>query len=330
MKFRKKLEIGTLLIYSKLSGKRIPIFVCWYLTNRCNMHCKYCDISKIKSRELSTNQIFKIIDELSSLGCKCINFSGGEPLLRKDIGKIIDYAKSKGIYVGLDSNGLLVKDKIEKINNVDLLQLSFEGLKEVQDFQRGKGSYDKVIEAIKIARMKGIKTAVSVTITKYNAPFLDRIVEFIEKEKILAHFQPVAPIPLGPVSFKKVEIPKDKYIEVIDFLINAKKRCKFIVNTTAGLRYLRERDKNKIDCGALSINCVIAPNGNLYPCNGLYRRTEAYNCAEMGFKEAFNKSKPMKCNSCLCSSTLDVALLYSKILSFDLAVIFDIINSGLK
>jgi len=330
MKFRKKLEIGTLLIYSKLLGKRIPIFVCWYLTNRCNMHCKYCDIAKIKSRELSTNQIFNIINELSSLGCKCINFSGGEPLLRKDIGKIIDYAKSKGIYAGINSNGLLVKDKIEDIKNVDLLRISFDGLKDVQDFQRGKGSFDKIIEAINIAKTKGIKTAVSITITKYNAPFLKEIVEFIEKERILAHFQPVAPIPLGPISFKKVEIPKDKYSEVIDFLIKSKKNCKFIVNTTAGLRYLKEKSRKEIECGAFSINCVIAPNGNLYPCNGLYLWTEAYNCAEMGFKEAFNKSKPMKCNSCLCSSTLDVALLYSAILSFNLPEILDIINSGLK
>lgn len=330
MKFRKKLEIGTLLLYSKLFRKRIPIFVCWYLTNKCNMHCKYCDISKVKSRELRTNKIFKIIDELSLAGCKCINFSGGEPLLRKDIGKIIDYAKSKGIYVGLDSNGLLVKDKIEEIKNVDLLQFSFDGLKEVQDFQRSKGSYDKVVEAIKIARMKGIKTAVSVTITKYNAPFLDRIVEFIEKERILAHFQPVAPIPLGPVSFKKVEILKDEYIRVIDFLINAKKSCKFIVNTTAGLRYLREGDKRVLGCGAFRINCVIAPNGNLYPCNGLYNRTGAYNCAKLGFKEAFMNSKPINCNSCLCSQTLDLDLLYEKLLSLDLIAIRDLINSGLK
>ena len=330
MKFRKKLEIGTLLLYSKLFRKRIPIFVCWYLTNRCNMHCKYCDISKVKSSELSTNQIFKIIDELVLSGCKCINFSGGEPLLRKDIGKIIDYAKSRGIYVGLDSNGLLVKDRIEEIKNLDLLQFSFDGLKEVQDFQRSKGSYDKVIEAIKIARTKGIKTAVSVTITKYNAPFLGGIIEFIKKEKILAHFQPVAPIPLGQISFKKVEIPKEKYKELIDFLIKAKKNCKFIVNTTAALKYLKEKKKNEMDCGAFSINCVIAPNGDLYPCNGLYNRIEAYNCAELGFKDAFNKSKPINCDSCLCSSTLDVALFYSKMLSFDLAAILDIINSGLK
>ncbi len=329
MKLRKKFELGVLLLYCKLFKKRRPLFVSWYLTHRCNMRCKYCDISTFSNKELSSRQIFKIIDEFASLGGKGINLTGGEPLLRDDIGKIVDYAKAKGIFVKLNSNGLLVKQKINDIKNVGILEFSFDGPRRIHDMQRGRGSYDKVMEALKIAREKGIKTVLSVTVTKRNMNAIDKIIDFIEKEKILTHFQPVAPI-LGPYSFKKLEIPKESYSEVLDSIINGKQRCRFIVNTTLGLEYLKKEQKEIMRCGAFSINFVIAPNGDLYPCNGLYNRIKPYNCIKLGLKEAFLKSKPVNCDSCLCTQTLDLDLLYEKILSLDFVAIRDMIKSGLK
>ena len=88
MKIKDKIFIGHSILKSKLLKKSSPLTVGWSLTNRCNHECKYCGIPNVKSNELTTEQIFSIIDELSELGTKIIQFTGGEPLLRDDIGKI--------------------------------------------------------------------------------------------------------------------------------------------------------------------------------------------------------------------------------------------------
>ena len=88
-----------------------------------------------------------IIDKLYLLGLARINFTGGEPLIRKEIGEWIDYAKTKNIKVAMNSNGHFVPDCIDRIKNLELLNLSLEGPECIHDTIRQKGSYQKVIEA---------------------------------------------------------------------------------------------------------------------------------------------------------------------------------------
>jgi len=328
MKFRKRLGIASLMLYCRLFRKRMPLFVSWAITHRCNHHCGYCDIPDLKTKELTTSQIFKIIDELCSMGTKVLFFTGGEPLLRKDIGKIIDYAKSEGLYVGISSNGELVKEKINDIKKADMLQLSFDGPKEIHDRQRGKGSYDKVIEAINIAKKKKIESVViNSTITRYNYKFIDYILQIAKRYDIKVNFEPVEYMPLGKKKVGIFLLRQENRKKVFDYLIKKKKNGNMIENTIAGLKYFRDYpQKEKIECVAFRITCVIAPNGNLFPCSFLENKIKPYNCIELGFKEAFNKSKPINCDSCVCNKILDL----SKLFSLDLTAIIDTITSSLK
>jgi len=95
--------------------KRFPLAVGWNITYRCNLQCKYCGWWENRASELNTKDIIGLIKELAFLGTKFISFSGGEPLLREDLGDIIDFCKMKGIYVSINSNGTLVKEKIKNI-----------------------------------------------------------------------------------------------------------------------------------------------------------------------------------------------------------------------
>ena len=114
MQLKNQFKIIKSILNQRLFNKKIPLSVSWTLTNRCNKKCFYCNLPNITSKELTTKQTFSIIDELASLGTQRIGFTGGEPLLRKDIGEIINYSHSKGIFTGMVSNGSLVEKSTEK------------------------------------------------------------------------------------------------------------------------------------------------------------------------------------------------------------------------
>jgi len=98
---------------------RRPITVNLEITYRCNSNCKYCPTEKLNEKnsqeikkEMTTEQIFSMIDELSGIGMKRLAIGGGEPLLREDIGEIINYAKQKKIFTFISTNGILLPKKL--------------------------------------------------------------------------------------------------------------------------------------------------------------------------------------------------------------------------
>lgn len=323
MKFIKNLEIGALLLYAKLFRKRIPLFVSWSLTNRCNLHCRYCEIPTLKSKELSTEQVFKVIDELYLSGTRVVSFTGGEPLLREDIGRIIDYAKSKGIYVKLNSNGILVKKRIKDIKNLDVLQLSFDGPKAIHDRQRGKGSYDSVIEAINIAKENNIRVYFNTTVTRFNVNNLDYIFCKIKEFKIPTSFQPVTDILFCTKNIGSLYPKKGDFNKAIKNMMKEKRTNPYILNSYNSLRYMSRWPLNsRINCFAGKVAYRISSDGGILPCNRTMDKSFRYNCLKDNFKDVLGKKLDAVCNGCWCITALE--LNYAFALRFE--PIFNIIR----
>ena len=312
MKLRSKILSTYLILKAKIVRKKIPLVVGWAITNRCNYQCKYCSKWKKKTKELSTKQILSIIDELKQLGCQRIVFTGGEPLLRKDIGFIINYCKEGGLDVGISSNGSLFKEKINEIKKIDILTLSLDGPEEIQDKLRAKGSYKKVIGAIKTAKNNNINVSLTTVVSKLNLGHLEDILKIAEKYDILVYFQPVSMI-YSYNELKELKCPSDKYKKLIDDLITLKKSGnEYIGNSVPGLRHLRNWPKpKKIKCAAGIIRCRIEPNGDIYPCGRLVGEINPQNCVDLGFKKAFNKLKKINCKRCWCFNNVELNLAYS-------------------
>ena len=165
--------------------------VIWNLIRRCNLTCKHCySISADKDfpGELSTQQVFDVMDDLKQFGVPVLILSGGEPLLRPDIFEISHRAKKMGFYVGLSSNGTLItKDNIKKIAevNYDYVGISIDGVRETHDvFRRMDGGFDAAMNGIRLCRENGIKIGMRFTITQDNAEQLPDLLNIMEQEKI--------------------------------------------------------------------------------------------------------------------------------------------------
>jgi len=121
----------------------IPEEVVFELTQKCNLKCPLCFRQK-KSKDLSWIKVKKTIDQCIKLGIKDLRFTGGEPLLYPDLGKVLRYAKSKGAYVTLNTNATLLNKDNQKIlkQYVDNVLISLQGFDSVSENKLTKGKVD--------------------------------------------------------------------------------------------------------------------------------------------------------------------------------------------
>lgn len=159
------------LLYCRLFKIDKPLFIVLVTNNSCDFKCSYCygDYGNRKGiPDFSTKRLLEIIDELKEMGTRILTLHGGESLLRKDFGEILNYTKIKGFYVGVNSNGTLVPKRIKELKCADNLCISLDGNEESNDKHRGKGSFKKAIAALEAAKENKIPIVVSATLTKDN------------------------------------------------------------------------------------------------------------------------------------------------------------------
>lgn len=163
--------------------------VIWNLVRRCNLTCKHCySISADKDfpGELSTQEVFDVMDDLKRFRVPVLILSGGEPLLRADIFEIAHRAKAMGFYVGLSSNGTLIDESnIDRIAAVgfDYVGVSVDGIKQTHDtFRRMQGAFDLSMHGIRLCHERGIKVGIRFTMTQDNAHELPQLLALMEDE----------------------------------------------------------------------------------------------------------------------------------------------------
>jgi len=136
------------------------------VTVLCNLRCEMCwwwgkngvgfKLAESKdpmiTKQMTKEEVFKVIDELAATYKPSIYISGGDPFVRDDTIDIIEHIASKGLSVITNDNGTLLKDEwLERLSKIKKLTINFsiDGPREVHDKIRGKGNYDKTTNAIK-------------------------------------------------------------------------------------------------------------------------------------------------------------------------------------
>ncbi|MGM9952547.1 MAG: radical SAM protein [Intestinibaculum porci] len=179
-------------IYYKKQRKKAGINISTayvHVTNMCNLHCIGC-YSNNKSRnrdiDLSKQDMFKVIDQLKSININQLVISGGEPLLRKDIIDIIEYAKDicKIGEIILITNGTIGdNDLYSKLTKwVDKVAVSLDTFNaNVDHYLRDRGIYNKIIQNIRNMQVSGLKISILPTIHHKNVHYVEKYVELAKK-----------------------------------------------------------------------------------------------------------------------------------------------------
>lgn len=257
-----------------------PHHVQWMLTRRCNYRCKSCDVWRGGNlpEELSIDKVRAGLDILHDLGVVEIVLSGGNPLLRKDIGEIIDYA-SKYFITTIYDNGSLAAKNVDILRKADFVAISFDTLDEDRyDYLKGvPGAWKHAINSIRTLHEEGISVGVSPTISQFN---MHEILDFTEhfRERgipvlyCLYQHDSLAE-PMFQIGEKNEELEitdREGLAQICSALIEKKKKSRGILITKKTLNTLRElylNDRRTWNCRALHSFFTIDPAGRVAACH---------------------------------------------------------------
>ena len=116
-----------------------PFYASFKITHKCTLRCSFCNVWMEKTPDLSKKDVFKVLDNLGNSSITVLSLEGGDPLMRKDLGEILEYAYKKPFYLFFTTNGhLLDKRPMEEYGkNIDYLHISIdEGHDNLEFFER--------------------------------------------------------------------------------------------------------------------------------------------------------------------------------------------------
>lgn len=346
---KKGLQYGGLIL-SRATRKSLagPFHGAIVVTYKCNLRCPMCFLWKgpgkydkqHDKKELSTEEMFHLIDDFTAIGTAGIGFTGGEPILRPDMLDIIKYTKKKGMATHMSSNGYIIasKEVARKVveSGLDAIGFSVDGaLPETHDAIRGKGSYNRVLQAIdNIIKLRKelkskIKVVVVCVVSNYN---VDQLIDLINilKRKGVDHvsFMPFHDIGLfssGTENSEEFKIKQEKVERLnkaVDELINIKKKSKAIENSLAYLKLFKDAFEHKklpFSCYAGYATVCIGAYGDIYPC---FPRMEGEiekgpNIRQTPLKEYWyssqvkeDREKVRACRECFWNNQTEINLLF--------------------
>jgi AdoMet-dependent heme synthase len=236
-----------------------PFIVIWELTRACQLKCLHCRAEaqyKTDPRELTFEEGKKLINEIYEMNNPMLVFTGGDPLLRKDVFDIAEYAVKKGVRVSMTPSATpnVTKESIEKAKEVGLSRWAFSldgPTAEIHDHFRGTaGSFDLTIERIQYLHELEIPIQINTVISRYNYEYLDEMAALVEKLQCVL-WSVFFLVPTGRGQEKDMISPVE-HEKVFIWLQELSKRVPFDIKTTAAQHYRRvfiqqkmKEEKNK-------------------------------------------------------------------------------------
>jgi radical SAM protein with 4Fe4S-binding SPASM domain len=180
-------------LHERQSGERVPLQVSIEVTRRCPLECLHCynnlpmgDL-EAKSREMTKEEHFRVLDELVEMGCFWILYTGGEIFARKDFLEIYTYAKKKGFLITLFTNGTIINEQIAdylkewppfaiEITLYGRTRETYEALTMIP------GSYDRCLRGIRLLQERGLPLALKTVATSINKHEVIAMRRFAEEE----------------------------------------------------------------------------------------------------------------------------------------------------
>ncbi|MFD2514687.1 radical SAM protein [Pontibacter locisalis] len=241
-----------------------PVLCNYYVTYRCNAKCSFCDIWEKPSPYITLEDVKQNLTDLRRLGVQVIDFTGGEPLLHRQIDEMLGMAHDMGFVTTLTTNGLLYPKMAERLKGkVDMLHFSLDSSDKTEhDTGRGVACFDFVMESIKVAKQLGEHPDILFTVFKKNLHQLEEVYEdIVLPNKLLLIINPA-------FDYNDIDAGEQLTEEELKYLSDFGRRKRVYLND--GFVQLRRDGGNHVDdpvCKAASTTLVISPENELVlPC----------------------------------------------------------------
>ena len=291
-------------VVKRVVGKKLPFQVSFSLTNRCNFRCVYCDIPLQKRDEMSTREWMQVTDDFVAGGSRRFSLIGGEPMLRKDLGRIVRHIKGHDVHLAMNTNGWFITERFDEIKGIDAFCITLDGPRDLHDQQRHKGSYDRAVEAIEALLAAG-KVVVTMTVVRTDGHSnFEHVLDLAEHYGFKSFFQIEhhrsadvdAPVGVG--------LTDDNIRELSKYLIQLKKAGRPVANSVSVSKALFDDGRYIggpcFECHAGKYSAYVFSDGTVAPCLFTQRQQVQENGRLHGFLQAFEEMAPPVGKGCAC------------------------------
>jgi MoaA/NifB/PqqE/SkfB family radical SAM enzyme len=241
-----------------------PILCNYYLTYRCNAKCGFCDIWERPSPYVTLENAEQNLKALKKLGVKVVDFTGGEPLLHRQLDELLKLAKQLGFITTITTNCLLYPKYAERLAGlIDMLHFSLDSPeREAHNASRGVNCYDHVLQSIEVAKEFGGRPDILFTVTESNISEIEVVYrEFCQANKLVLILNPI-------FEYNQVETgAKFSQGSLAELEAWGKRPGVYLNRGFIGLRRDGGNQTDKPVCRAASTTVVISPENKLIlPC----------------------------------------------------------------
>lgn len=270
---------------------------------------------------METRDALKVIDQLADFDVVAVDFSGGEPTLRKDLEVLAGRAREYGVYTILSTNGTTITGpRAKSLSEVfDVVNISLDGFEHTHDSTRGiVGTYSRVLKSIQYLRENDVKVGIDLTIYSANVDEVFQLFKSLMGVVDFVSFQPVMPYP-PPVELK----PE---VEKVSMLVKSLMKLKdyapqFIAPTKWYIETIERYFQGIMDkiCDAGTLYAMVDPDGTLLACNAV-RGSIIGNIAENSLRDLWFSEKRTnalkavdECKGCLSQCTTLISMSYRRL-----------------
>ena len=247
---------------------RAPVVVYFEITRDCNLKCKHCYIygGKPRKNEFTKDEIFTVLDDLKRADVFFVLFTGGEPLIHKDIVEIVNYAKELGFFVAMVTNGIKLNNRLLKsLSKKAEITLSLDGTMNVGS-QREGVTFNLMKEKIEVLKNSDLPFTCICALTKLTVDDAYELADYcvnqgitltIFETQLLGRAKECPEMLLTPDDVPKVMKAFEKKHEIKELHKPLEKALEFVYN----LEFATGR------CKGGRAMAYIAANGDVYPCS---------------------------------------------------------------
>lgn len=176
--------------YNRTCKNNIPFEAQFELTYHCNLSCCHCNIvADSDKKELTTEEVYSILDQLSETGCLVVIFTGGELFTRPDIFDILTYSKNKGFYITILTNGTLITPKVADYLQdigINTVGISFYGgtTETFENITCVPGSFNRCLQGIKLLQNRNIRIVLKMMVMSLNLKEFESVKGFARERGI--------------------------------------------------------------------------------------------------------------------------------------------------
>lgn len=227
-------------VQARFFGKQKPLQSVIFISDKCNLKCKHCSVYNYDNPNVKTfEQIHKELEYCYSLGSRFVDFEGGEPFIWEDKGKriddLIDLAKQIGFY----SCTITTNAQRPFVNSrADSIWVSLDGIGQWHEQIRGQGTFERLEKNIATCNHKALSANMAINTLNYQG--VAPTIEYVKNSPYLKSISLNFHTPFEGTEYLALDM--EKRSEIIDLILDYKKKGYPIMNSATGLKKMKHLD----------------------------------------------------------------------------------------